>query len=257
MRTHLRTVFVVALALGLLAWFLRGADLAGVSREIQGGRVAFLVLALCATMSTYFLRTLRWLYLLRPLGRPHFGVALRATVIGFGALTLLPARAGEVIRPYLLARHEGMSTTAVFATIIVERLLDMLTVLILFALFLLMFDPGIASLDPAVYRALKIGGLSVGAGAVAILVVLFFLAGDPGRLAGLARRADRFLPARIAHGVARLVELFSEGLAIVRQPKRLALALAALVPALAVDCDPDLGDLPGVSHRHAATRGRS
>jgi uncharacterized protein (TIRG00374 family) len=224
MRTHLRTAFVIVLAVGLLAWFLRGADLAGVAREIQGGRVGFLVLALCATVTTYFFRTLRWMYLLRPLGRPRFSSALRATVIGFGALTLLPARAGEVIRPYLLARHEGMSATAVFATIIVERLLDMLTVLILFAAFLVLFDPGIASLDPEVYRALKFGGISVAAAALAILVALFFLAGHPGRLAGLARRADRLLPARIAHGVARLVELFSDGLAVVRQPRRLALA---------------------------------
>ncbi len=224
MRTHLRTAFVIVLALGLLAWFLRGADLAGVAHEIQGGRPWLLVLAVGMTLTTYCFRTLRWLYLLRPLGRPRFGVALRATVIGFGALTLLPARAGEVIRPYLLAQHEGLSATAVFATVIVERLLDMLTVLILFALFLLLFDPGIATLDPAVFRALKVGGLSVGAGAIAILVVLFFFAGHPARLAGLARRADRFLPKRIAHGFARLLELFSEGLAIVRQPKRLAMA---------------------------------
>jgi uncharacterized protein (TIRG00374 family) len=224
MRNHLRTVLVLALAVGLLAWFLRGADLAGVAREIQAGRMGFLLLALAATVTTYFFRTLRWLYLLRPLGRPRFSVALRATIIGFGALTLLPARAGEVIRPYLLAREEGLSTTAVFATIIVERLLDMLTVLILFAAFLLLFDPGLASLDPVVFRALKIGGLSVAAGALAVLLVLFVLAGDPGRLAGVARRADRVLPTRIAHGVARLVELFSGGLAVVRQPKRLALA---------------------------------
>ncbi len=224
MRTHLRTAFVIVLAAGLLAWFLQGANLNDVAREITGGRVEFLLLALGATLSTYCFRTLRWMYLLRPLGRPRFRSALRATIIGFGALTLLPARAGEVIRPYLLAKQEGMSATAVFATVIVERLLDLLTVLVLFAVFMLAFDPGIASLNPAVARALKIGGMTVAAGAIAAMVALFFLAGSPAMLAGFARKLDRVLPSRIAHGVAHLVELFSEGLAVVRQPRRLAIA---------------------------------
>ena len=47
----------------------------------------------------------------------------KTTVIGFGESAVLPARAVEWIRPYLLARREGLSATATFATILAERIL--------------------------------------------------------------------------------------------------------------------------------------
>ncbi len=230
MRAHLRTAFLIVLAVGLLALFLRNANLHDVWREIQRGRVGLLLVALVATGFTYLFRTLRWQYLLLPLGHPRFGVLLRTTIIGFAATSLLPARAGELVRPYLLARREGLSATATFATIIVERLLDMLTVLGLFASFLVLFDPGMEAHDPRVFRALRIGGVVVGAGALGGLVALFLLAGHPDRLARLALQADRFLPTRVAHAVSRLVRMFAEGLAVVRQPRRLAMAILLSLP---------------------------
>ena len=69
-----------------------------------------------------------------PSAARRFGTAFRTTVIGFAAIFLLPARIGEVLRPYLLARHEGLNAAATFATVIVERLLDLVTVLLLFGL---------------------------------------------------------------------------------------------------------------------------
>ena len=59
-------------------------------------------------MLTYALRALRWQYLLAGLGPTRFSVAFRATVIGFAASFLLPARAGEFLRPYLLAKNEKL-----------------------------------------------------------------------------------------------------------------------------------------------------
>ena len=48
---------------------------------------------------------------------------------------MLPARAGDVLRPYLLAKQEGLSTSATFATIVMERVLDLIAVLALLALY--------------------------------------------------------------------------------------------------------------------------
>ena len=62
-----------------------------------------------------------------------FRNAFRTTIIGFTATFLLPARVGEVLRPYLLARQEGFTAPATFATVVIERLLDVTAVLLLFA----------------------------------------------------------------------------------------------------------------------------
>ena len=101
---------------------------------------------------------MRWQYLLVPIGHVGFGNALRTTVIGFAASAVLPARAGEVLRPWLLARKEGLSATAAFATIILERVLDTVMVLLLFGLFLLLADPDFAHGDPVAFSRLKLGG---------------------------------------------------------------------------------------------------
>src|SRR5215210_8445317 len=87
------------------------------------------------------IRALRWQYLLAPLGHTSFMHAFRATAVGFAASSVLPARAGEAIRPYFLARHERLSATGAFATVILERVLDLLTVLVLLASYVFIFRP--------------------------------------------------------------------------------------------------------------------
>ena len=230
MRAHVRTVIVLALSVGMLAWFLRGANLREVWSEIQDGRLGLLALAVGVTCMTYVFRALRWQYLLRPLGTPPFAAVFKTTVIGFAVSTLLPARAGEVVRPYLLARRAGFSATSAFATIILERVLDLVTVLLLFGFYLAFFTPAVAAGHSATFAALKSGGLLAGVASVAGLIFMMVAAGHPARLAAWALRIERVLPAKIANAMAHAVQTFLEGLAVVRQPRRLALASILSLP---------------------------
>src|ERR1051325_3822179 len=145
MRSLIRTAIVLAVAAALVVLFLRNVDLRHVAREIVHARVRWLTLSFVTAILSLVIRSLRWQYLLEPLGRASFGNAFRATAVGFAASSILPARAGEVIRPYFLARHENMTATGAFATIILERVLDMLTVVVLLASFLFVFDSGVGA----------------------------------------------------------------------------------------------------------------
>jgi len=185
-----------------------------------------LLLSLALTCGTFVVRAERWQYLLGPLGKTRFSTVFRATVIGFAASAVLPARAGEVIRPYLLARREGLSATAAFATIIVERILDLVAVLLLMAVFLIWFDPGIEARDSKAFQAVRFGGLMMAPVAVGTLAVMFFMAGHPERLHAWVLKAEAILPARIAAMIARFAQTFAEGFAVVRSPGRLAAAIA-------------------------------
>jgi glycosyltransferase 2 family protein len=225
MHRHLRTILVIALAVVLFGWFLRGADLAGVWAELTRGRIDLLVLAVAATMLTYALRALRWQYLLAGLGPTRFGNAFRATVIGFAASFLLPARAGEFLRPYVLAQHEQLSATSAFATVVLERVFDMATVLVFFAVFLLVSDPALAKSDPAVFRAVQAGGLTAAAATVAILALFFVLAGHPETIGRWSARLERRLPPRLARLLGGLAQTFALGLGAVRRPQQLAKVL--------------------------------
>src|SRR5437763_4738762 len=221
MRSRLRTALVVALTIGLLVFFLGGVDLPGVWTATRGADARLLLLAVGITMMSYALRAFRWQYLLAAIGPTHFATAFRTTVIGFAASFLLPARPGEVLRPYLLARHEGLPPTAAFATIILERLLDLVTVLLLFGLFVALVDPSSLSGDPALYKRVKAGGLLAAAAALTGLAVFFLLAGHPERLGAWALRIERVLPEKLARTVAAFVETFAQGLVVMRQPRRL------------------------------------
>lgn len=194
--------------------------------SVKSARPDWLLLSLGLTALTFLVRAERWQYLLGPLGPTRFSVVFRTTVIGFGASAVLPARAGEVIRPYLLARREGLSATAAFATILVERILDLVAVLILLAAFLLWFDPGLESRDSAVFSAIRFGGLVMAPVALGALAVMFFMAGHPERLHAWLLKAEAVLPARLAAMIASFAKTFAEGFAVVRQLRRLVAALA-------------------------------
>jgi uncharacterized protein (TIRG00374 family) len=221
LRATFRTVIVAVLAIGLVAVFLRNADLSRVWQAMRTARPELLAAAVGLTLITYVIRTERWQYLLEPLGKTRFQVAFRATVIGFAASSVLPARAGEVLRPYLLARREGLSATATFATIIVERILDLVAVLMLLATYLVAFDTGMAARDSALFAAVRLGGLVMAPIAVISLVVMFVLAGHPEWLRAWPVSARRLLPARLSSLLGRITRMFSEGFGVLRRPERL------------------------------------
>src|SRR5258708_18957222 len=133
------------------------------------------------------IRALRCKYMLEPLAPTTFASAFRATAVGFAANAVLPARAGEVIRPYFLARqapHDQlgrMTATGAFATIILERLLDTVTVLVLLASFVFVFGKDLATVNPTGFALVKGAGAVAAVVSVSALVVLFVLAGEPPR----------------------------------------------------------------------------
>jgi uncharacterized protein (TIRG00374 family) len=230
MRPRVRTILIFLLTIGLLAFFFRKADPAKVWAETRRADPLLLVYAVIVTGLTYAARAWRWQMLLAPIGPTRFTVAFETTVIGFAANALIPGRVGEVLRPYLLARRESLNATSAFATIILERVLDLVTVLLLFAVFVFGVGPGVISGDPAQLALVKLGGGIAAASAVGGLIVLFALAGHPDRLGRMALRVERLLPARLAGVVARFVETFAQGLAVLRDPARLATALALSFP---------------------------
>jgi hypothetical protein len=230
MRGHLKTAVVALAGVVLVVLFFRNANLRDVWAEVTRARIDLVVLAIMVTGLTYLFRAMRWQYLLAPIGHVGLGNALRMTVIGFAASAVLPARAGEVLRPWLLARKEGLSATAAFATIILERVLDTVMVLLLFGLFLLLADPDLGQGDPLAFSRLKVGGVVAAVLSIAAFAAMFFLAGHPGTLSSLQAGLERVLPSRFAEAGTRFLRTFANGLAIVRQPRRLAVALVLSVP---------------------------
>jgi len=85
---------------------------------------------------TFIPRAYRWRLLLKPLKNTRFGNAFGSLSIGFMANSILPARGGEFIRAFAISHTEHISKSVSFATILVERVIDLITLI----LFLLIFS---------------------------------------------------------------------------------------------------------------------
>ena len=223
---RVRTLAVAAAGVGLLALVLRGAQFDRVAEGLASARRDLIALALLATLSTYVVRAIRWRYLLAPLGRVGFVAALRATIIGFAATSLLPGRVGEILRPYVLAKHEDLSLSAVVATAVLERLLDLAVILAMFGISVVAFDPGFLAADRGLLSGVRLGAAVAAAVAGATLVLAFAAAGDPARIGRLVERVTRVLPQRLSEAVRRVSRRFVDGLAVLRRPGLLLWATA-------------------------------
>ncbi len=155
-------------------------------------------------------RTWRWHYMLRPLKRVPLRHLFPVVCIGYFGNNVYPARAGEVLRAYVLKRKEGVPISASLATILVERVFDGL-VMLLFVFIALPFAPSLTA-----YRRF-VSLISVAF--FAALGVFFWAAFQPDRVRGLyARLGQPFVPVRFRPRVEDMLDRFLEGIHFMSRP---------------------------------------
>jgi uncharacterized membrane protein YbhN (UPF0104 family) len=230
--TQLRRLAAGAVvAIVLLAVVLRGVEWPALLRALREARRAPLLGLLLVSVLTYAIRAWRWGFLLAPLGRVPFSRLFPVTMIGFLAGLVIP-RAAEVLRPYLVSRSDGIPTTAGFATVVVERLLDLLTVLTLFAVYLFVLPVPPQQTQGPLLDVLKVAGAGTAAGAIAVVLVLVAFHRNAARAMGLLDRLFSRLPPRLSGPALRGLRAFGEGLAVFQAPFGHLMALAGQSLAL-------------------------
>ncbi len=169
-------------------------------------------------LATYVGRALRWEIMLRPLKKdPNLWQIFTATCVGFTAVVLF-GRAGEPVRPYLIAKKEGVSFSSQIAAWIVERILDLLMVLLIFGIALTQISTSSIQPGPKMRVILEAGGYAVGLtglGALALLLALRKLRGRV--LHGIIERM-KFLPEKALAKLLGMLESFEEGMQSMRKP---------------------------------------
>lgn len=200
---------LAALGFVVYRWRSSGFSFSDFAAALHQVNWMWLILSQLLVFATYFGRALRWEVMVRPL-RPAASVwgILNATVIGFTAI-LLFGRAGEAVRPYLIAKKENVSFSSQIAAWIVERMLDLLMILLLFGIALTQVSSSAIQPGPRIRVILETGGYIVGFTGAASLALLI----------GLSRlRAERvhhwisFLPDRLRVRIQKVIASFEEGM---------------------------------------------
>lgn len=210
---RLHAVISLFVAAGFVWWFLRGISLAAVAGEIRAVRVPYVAAAVLLSLYGFVHRIVRWRYLVAPLKWVPMRSLAAAVFGGWAVTAILPGRLGEVARAVLLRRRENVRASAVLGTILLERLLDVLALVMLIALSL---GLGAAATgrreESTLLNAVGTGAWVVFGVLAAIAVALFLAHRAPERQRAML--AVQF--ARLPRGVGRFgwlaLEAFGTGL---------------------------------------------
>jgi len=184
----------------------------------QANYVGFAALV-ALTLLGFWIRAFRWRWLITTPEPLAFGPLYSATMIGFMANNLLPLRLGEFVRAWALGRRTHLSKTTVFATVVVERVVDMITLIAIFGITMVVHPIGEGT---EAGRLVRHGATVMVIGAAALTLFAILLERQPRRAKGLVAWVTRPLPERLGRRLAAMLDHFVDGLALFRDLPRLS-----------------------------------
>lgn len=190
---------------------------------IRSADLLYLSLAVAITFVQFVIRAWRWGILLEPIKKTGYLNRLSSTFIGFAGNCLLPARLGEFIRANYLGSRENISSSSTFGTVVVERLFDGFTLLLVLLIGL------ISTIFPEKWQS--ISSSLRGAGYLMLLFYIFviiFLVGFKYKARLFLTLFDRilfFLPQNLRSKLINISWNFSLGLVLTKNPYRLVLVI--------------------------------
>ena len=235
MQTSSRKLLVVLIGLLLLGFvvyrssgMLHLGDFSGTKllHAVRNANPFLLILSVLAIYGCYAIRALRWKVFQQNLGPSHLATIYGLTLAGFSAIFLL-GRAGEPVRPLLLARKEKLPVSGMFGIYVLERLFDLASAAVIAAIGLLLFKSNADSSGAATRLevAARTTGLFFSAGVVGAIAFLVYL-----RLHGTALLERRLQGWLNGHGwrasVAGMLLGFARGVQTIRSGKDLTLSIA-------------------------------
>lgn len=212
---------IVALALTAFSLYLafRQIALASILDAIRAANPWWLLAAIGGMLVAHYSRALRWRAMLRSLSIVHPFSAFSAVMIGYGINQVVP-RGGELVRPYVLGRRENMPMSTLLATVVVERVIDVASLVLALLLSVWISTANIGEAVGTLFsehHAATISDLILRVtlptlAGLALLLWVFFTHRGLAMLEWIVRRG----PARYQARLTAMIAHFRDGLRIVR-----------------------------------------
>lgn len=223
LRRYVEFAALCLLAIALLWWFGRKLDWVEVRLALRQANWFLLGLAAVIISLAYGFRAFRWGVLLSPIVPARWRDLFAATTLGFSAVFLV-GRAGEVIRPAALTmRDPRVRPSASFVTIFIERIYDLMAVLLLFALNLLWFSPPGGTTSE--FSRVRMSGAILLICAILGVIALTIYRRNSGKVIPVVTRLfqrTRFIPAGLARALISLLHQLASGLRVLVDARKLA-----------------------------------
>lgn len=209
MNRTLRIVLSVTISAVFLGFAIRKVDWGEAAAALAAAHYVYVLPMFGVTIWTLYIRAQRWRILLRPVGTPAMRTLVSATNIGFMANMVLPLRVGEVIRPVLVSRKENEPLSGILATVVLERIFDMFTILFLF---------GVSASLVAVSDQVRHWGYYLSGLAAAVAAAVIIVRWQEALALRILQLALRPLPAAIGAPVDNFFRGFVQALETLQSP---------------------------------------
>ena len=179
----------------------------------------YLLPAVAMVSLAYVFRAYRWKALLEPSLKVNVSELYSPMMVGFMG-NFLPARAAEILRPYLLSKKSNISFSAAFASIIMERLFDLIILLLIF-IWVFWFEASVFSSDiefsgfSVEEMAVKFGQICVLA-VIMLVIFIYFLLNHKKYIMKLAGWFLGFTNENWANKIKHFINEFARGCEVVK-----------------------------------------
>lgn len=133
------TILGIFLSIIFVYLAFRRVDIRALEIKLKTADLTYILLALLPLSASYITRTLLWQRIISTLKNVDFSNTFSALMIGFLGNNILPGRAGEFMRAYVLGSKENIGKTLILGTIVIERLFDIFTLLLFLILSTFIF----------------------------------------------------------------------------------------------------------------------
>lgn len=202
--TIVKFVVGLVISLAIIGYLIFGLDWRSIAREFESFNLLYLPFLVLLLLVSALFRAYRWRILL-PTEQPvRVRDCFDATILGFTGNFLMPLRAGELVRPWAMSRWQPVPFTSALASIVVERVFDAFSLVVLLGVCLLRFD----NAPPAVLtgaRVIATAFLTL----LALMLVGYFL---PGPIESFLHKVSRRLFGRRSPKLADRINRLITGL---------------------------------------------
>ena len=199
-----KTKVAIGLLISLVFLFLafRKVDFGQMYETFVDANYWFILLGVGVNIFSNWLRAVRWGFLLRPVSHVKISSLFDALMIGYMFNVFLPAHLGEFVRAYVLAKKNPVPASAVFGTIVIERIIDVFTLLIIMALTIVVF-PFPEWIRTSGYISFVFIGI--------LFVVLLLMKKYRDTTKILIKKAEKFLPEKFTRKFEEMLVSFLDG----------------------------------------------
>lgn len=188
---------------------LKGIDFDEIAVSLKAVHYVYIIPVLVGLFLVQYLRSYRWGVILNPIEKIDQLSLFSVTCVGFLAIVTIPARIGELARPYLITHRSNVAMTSALGSIFLERVFDILTILIMFFI--------VAFLSPMPSWLMELSTLFLVIIVIITGLVLLLLVNKPAFLRIVNPVITR-LPEKYSHRVENMISLFIDGFKMLANP---------------------------------------